>query len=58
MSEITLEDILSFSVNWLQIIMMFRVLGAWIVTGSDKIESSVALSVAMEMVSKRNATVL
>lgn len=58
MSEITLEDILSFSVNWLQIIVMFRALGAWIVTGSDKIESGVALSVAMEMVSKRNATVL
>lgn len=38
MAEIVLEDILSFSVNWLQIILMFRVLGVWIVTGSDKTE--------------------
>jgi len=53
-----LEDILSFSVNWLQIILMFRVLGVWIVTGSDKAESGVALSVAMEIVPERNATVL
>lgn len=44
--ETTLEDILSFSVNWLQIILMFRVLGAGIVTGSDKAESAVALSVS------------
>lgn len=57
-AEITLEDILSFSVNWLQIILMFRVLGVWIMTGSDKAESGVALSVAMEMVPKRNPTVL
>ena len=57
-AEITLEDILSFSVNWLQIILMFRVLGVWVVTGSDKAECGVALSVAMEMVPKRNATVL
>lgn len=56
--QITLEDILSFSVNWLQIILMFRVLGVWVVTGSDKAESGVALSVAMEIVLKRNATVL
>lgn len=57
-AEIALEDILSFSVNWLQIILMFRVLGVWIMTGSDKAESGVALSVAMEMVPKRNPTVL
>lgn len=57
-TEITLEDILSFSVNWLQIILMFRVLGVWIMTGSDKTESGVALSVAMEIVPKRNPTVL
>lgn len=58
MAQIILEDILSFSVNWLQIILMFRVLGVWIVTGSDKTESVVALSVAMETVLKRNSTVL
>lgn len=57
-AEITLEDILSFSVNWLQIILMFRVLGVWIMTGSDKAESGVALSVAMAMVPKRNPTLL
>lgn len=45
-AEITLEDIFSFSVNWLQIILMFRVLGAGTVTGSDKAESAVALSVS------------
>lgn len=45
-AEITLEDILSLSVNWLQIILMFRVLVAGIVTGSDKAESAVALSVS------------
>jgi len=52
-AEITVEDILSFSVNWLQIILMFRVLVVQIVTGSDKAESGVALSVAMELFSKK-----
>lgn len=47
-AEIALEDILSFSVNQLQIILMFIVLGAGIVTGSDKAERAVALSVSHE----------
>lgn len=53
MAVIAVEDILSFSVNWLQIILMFRVLVVQIVTGSDKAESGMALSVAMEMFSKK-----
>lgn len=39
LAEITLEDILSFSVNRLQIILMFGVLVVKTVTGSDKVMS-------------------